>query len=133
MHIGERREWGGKYSRRSGQLMKTLPWENSAIGIKNESEKKERKWKKGRKDTIKRWKTSNYKGVKWKTIIKHRKEGKIMGWEEGRDVSHWINCWGNCEEKRIVKVMKMITVSAWKHFLLLIIQIDFVCVLQLDK
>ena len=43
MHIGERREWGGKYSRRSGQLMKTLLWENSATGKEKESEKKREK------------------------------------------------------------------------------------------
>lgn len=37
---------------------------------KGEWEKEERKGKKGRKDTRKKWKMSNYKGVKWKTIRK---------------------------------------------------------------
>lgn len=44
MHIGERREWGGKYSRRSGQLIKTLLWENSVTGKENRQRK--RKWEK---------------------------------------------------------------------------------------
>lgn len=48
MQIGERRKWGGKYSRKSGQLIKTLLWENSVIGIKKENEKKKRE--SGRKE-----------------------------------------------------------------------------------
>lgn len=48
MQIEERRKWGGKYSRKSGQLIKTLLWENSVIGIKKENEKKKRE--RGRKE-----------------------------------------------------------------------------------
>lgn len=48
MQIGERRKWGGKYSRKSGQLIKTLLWENSVIGIKKENREKKRE--SGRKE-----------------------------------------------------------------------------------
>ena len=53
--------------------MKTLLWENSATGKEKESEKKREKVEKGRKDTRKKWKMSNYKGVKWKSESREKK------------------------------------------------------------
>ena len=40
---------------------------------KKKVRKKERKWEKGRKDTRKKWKMSNYKGVKWKSESREKK------------------------------------------------------------